>query len=116
LVTLVENYSHVAIEVLTDLIIGEQVNAAVASEALRWIGHIEDPSSHLERRRFLERSLNHSSAYVRDGAALGLSFMDDPGAIPSLKRAVEREIIEELRHDLQQILGQLQDTQLEHMS
>jgi HEAT repeat protein len=56
----------------------------------------------------LESSIFRSSARVRDGAALGLAFLDDPHAIPYLKRAIENEKYSELREDMQMVLAQLE--------
>ena len=111
LMMLVDEYGDEAIAVIDDLINrDERTNSEVASEALRWLGQMDNPLSHHHRLWLLERSLNHSSARVRDGAALGLAFLDDPNAIPYLERAIEKEPIEELRQDLKQILEQLKDT------
>jgi HEAT repeat protein len=88
----------------------EQVNAEVASEAMRWLGHIDHPITYRSRLHLLERSLHNSSARVRDGAGLGLASLDDPHAIPYLKQAIEREQYQELRHDLKQVVIQLEST------
>jgi hypothetical protein len=110
LIALVDEYGNDAVDVLKDLIIGEQVNPEVASEALRWVGQIENPTSRLQRRRLLEQSLYHSSPNVRDGALLGLASMDDSKAISSLRRAIEQETVEELRQDMEQVIEQLRVT------
>ena len=109
LISLVKKYGNAAITVLTRLIITEQVNAEVASEALRWLGNIEHPASYRSRLWLLERSLFCSSARVRDGAALGLASLDDPHAIPHLRRAIQRENCNELRKDIEQVLIQLEN-------
>ena len=49
-------------------------------------------------------------ARIRDGALLGLSFLDDAHAVSYLKRAIEREGIEELRGDMKQVLEQLENS------
>lgn len=114
LLDLIEQYGDIAIEIIADLTIGEQVDTEVASEALRWIGQIENPLTHPLRRWLLERSLNSSSASVRDGAVLGLSFMDDPAAIPSIKRALKQEKHPHLRLRMEKTLAQLTNTQSEN--
>jgi hypothetical protein len=108
LLSLVRKYGNAAMEVVAGLIIYERVNAEVASEALRWLGHMADPTSYHFRRWLLERSLRCSSAMVRDGAALGLASMDDPHAIPYLKQAILREDYTELSEDMRQVLAQLE--------
>jgi hypothetical protein len=109
LILLVKKYGYFALGIITRLIVAEQVNAEVASEALRWIGHMDDPSSDLERLRLLERSLYCQSPRVRDGATLGLASMDDAHAVSHLKRAIARESYEELRKDFRQVLVQLEN-------
>lgn len=88
----------------------EKCEVEVVAEALRWLGHIEHASSYRFRFWLLEKSLSHSSVLVRDGAVLGLSFLDDPAAIPSLEQALDREPSAALRADMQQVLAQLQHT------
>jgi len=110
LVFLIKKYGNAAIVVLERLIGAEQVNTEVASEAMRWLGHLEHPITYRSRLHLLERSLHNLSTRVRDGAALGLASLDDPHAIPYLKWAIEREEYEELRHDLEQVLTQLEST------
>jgi len=109
LILLVKKYGYFALGIITRLIVAEQVNPEVASEALRWIGHMDDPSSYRSRLLLLERSLYCQSPRVRDGAALGLASMDDPHAVSHLKRAIVRESYEELRKDLRQVLVQLEN-------
>ena len=110
LVYLIKKYGNAAMETIADLIIYERVNAEVASEALRWLGHMDHPMSYHSRRWLLERSLGCSPAMVRDGAALGLASLDDPHAIPYLKQAILRENCSELRGDMEQVLVQLENT------
>jgi hypothetical protein len=113
LIAFVKRYGDLAIDVLAGHIIGETINAEVAAEVLRWIGQMDDVKTHHKRRWLLERCLNCSSARVRDGAVLGLSFLDDPHAIPYLESAIEHESIHELRRDMEQVLDQLRETKAE---
>jgi hypothetical protein len=111
LVSLVERYGEQAIEPIIRLIVNEQVNPAVAAEALRWLGEIEDPLSYSSRRWLLERSLYSVSSQVRDGAILALASLDDPHAIPYLRRAIEQESCPELHEDMEQVLEQLLESE-----
>lgn len=113
LVTLIEKYQDAALEVLTELIIGGNMNPEIASEALRWIGHIENPVTHRARLKLLEHGLFSPSARIRDGAILGLASMDDPRAMRSLEQAIEDEEVPELHDDMMDVLEQLRDTLLE---
>jgi HEAT repeat protein len=116
LVDMVKKYGVAAIEALAPLIIDERVNPEVASEALRWLGRINQPASYRHRLWLLERGLRCSSARVRDGATLGLAFLDDPHAITYLRQAIQQEKISELRADMEQVLAQLESTHRCHFS
>jgi hypothetical protein len=108
LVSFIEKYDKKAIEALTPIFINEQINPEITAEALRWIGRIEHIPTHNDRQQLLERCLCCSSPYIRDGAALGIASMNDPHAIPSLKLAIKKETIFELRKDMKQVLFQLE--------
>jgi HEAT repeat protein len=116
LIDVVKMHRVEAIEALASLLIEEKVNLEVASEALRWLGHMDHPASYRHRLWLLERSLRCSSPRVRDGATLGLAFLDDPQAIPYLKQAIQREQVYELRADMEQALAQLESTHRCHFS
>ncbi|MCZ7568851.1 MAG: HEAT repeat domain-containing protein [Ardenticatenaceae bacterium] len=110
LVFFIQEYASEAMKVIKALIWNEQVDPEVASEALRWLGRIEDPETYQERLWLLEASLFASSPAVRDGAGLGLASLDDPDAITYLRQAIERETYPPLRRYLGQTLEQLEDT------
>jgi HEAT repeat protein len=110
LVDSVERGGISAVEAIREIVASGHANEEVVGEALRWMGLMDQPSTRTARRRALENALVSPAARVRDGAALGLAFMDDPAAIPSLKRAIEKEESDGLRHDLKQVLAQLEDT------
>jgi hypothetical protein len=94
---------------LSHLILAKDIDEEVASEALRWLGRMEDTKSYSKRLWLLERGLASPSPIIRDGAALGLASLDDRHAIPYLRLAVEREELDELRFNLGQVLDQLED-------
>ncbi len=108
LVSLVRKYGRASKGVLARLIHGN-VSSEVSSEALRWLGRMDDPATYSTRLWLLQRGLSCSSAKVRDGALLGLASLDDPRAIPYLQKALALEPCEELRKDMQLALTQLQD-------
>lgn len=108
--SLLRNYGIFAVQEIAHVITRGRVNSEVVSEALRWLGRMDDPATHSSRLWILEKSLALTSAQVRDGAALGLASMDDPDAIPSVKRAIERENYIELRKDMKQVLEDLEAT------
>ena len=110
LVRLVRQYGRLAMEVITTLIVNDNVAAEVTAEALRWLGRMDHLPSHHDRLWLLEKCLFSSSVLVRDGAALGLASLDDPQAIPYLQQAIQREKYPSLRGDLEQVRDQLEST------
>ena len=108
LVSLVEKYGNLAMSEISYLITCSRVDEEVAREALRWLGRIDDASTHGWRLWVLEKSLSSKSPVVRDGAALGLVYMGDAHAMQYIKKAIEQETIAELRYDLQGALKELE--------
>jgi hypothetical protein len=110
LVCLVKKYGAVGIEVIQNIIFykNKEINVELVAEAFRWLGHIDHPPSHATRLNLLELSLSFENSRLRDGAILGLSFLNDPHAVFYLKRAISRETSAELRKDMEQVLAQLE--------
>jgi hypothetical protein len=108
LISFVKKYGNDALEAITCLIVYERVNSEVIGEALRCLGRIEHTESYEYRRWLLERSLGLSSTRVRDGAIIGISFLDDKHAIPYLKSAIQKEKCSELKADMETVLEQLE--------
>jgi len=84
LISAIEKYDVLAIEIISNLILSEKVSPEVASEALRWIGKIEHNATYENRLYLLEQSLKCSSARVRDGAGLGIS--NQKSAVASISK------------------------------
>ena len=80
----------------------------IISEALRWIGRLEHPETEYCRLWLLESSLFCSSPFIRDGAILGLASLNDPAAIPFIRKAIDKEPIRELQEDMKEIVSQLE--------
>ena len=110
LTSLVETHGEPAIDELADFVSSGQMNGELAAEALVCLGRIEDPYTFLKRRSLLEASLFSPSHFIRDGALVGLSYLDDPHAISHLRLAIERETNTELRRYMQQLLRELEAT------
>ena len=104
----IASFGHSAMEVIIPIILSEQTNTEVSSEAFRILGRLNHKITYRDRLWLLERGLYSTSARVRDGAILGLAFLNDSLAIAPLKSAIERERIPELRKDMEQILAQLE--------
>lgn len=109
-------YSDQAIEIIAHLILHGIAGPEPASEALSCIGAINHSPTYNYRRWLLERCLSSGLARVRDGALIGLSFLDDPHAIPFLEEAIVREQRVGLRKDMQKLLRQLEETRECHSS
>ena len=111
---LIGRHGKLALDHIQKYILEESATTYLAMEALKHIGSFDLERLHHQRRIMMENCLRESRfAWVRDGASLGLSFMDDPQSIPSLKDAIASETNEELREDLKQVLEQLEETLLE---
>jgi len=106
----IDRHGNAAMEIISYLFLYKNVNPEVLSEALRWLGRIDQVESHSYRLWLLERSLESPSIFVRDGAILGIAALDDPYAMPALCKAIEKESCEELRQNMQAVLEQLEET------
>lgn len=109
LTSLVRAEGQAAVEAIEEILDDPQPSPDVVGEAMRWLGRMTDPPTRSVRLWLLERGLSHSSPQVRDQAALGLASLGDPHAVPYLRRAMEREKISELQHDLGEILAELEE-------
>jgi hypothetical protein len=96
-----------AIAALTD---GRRTSATVTAELLKEVGRLRNAASHLDRRWLLEHALWSPNPAARDGAAVGLAWLQDPGAAPSVRIAAEREQIPQLRADLEEVFRLLMGT------
>lgn len=103
----VRKHGGAAIEQLGVAIRAADTSVKVAEEALRQVGHMNDGKTHSARLLLLERSLESPDMRMRDAASIGIEAMEDPAAIPALKRAVENESVEWLRQYLEEVLDQL---------
>ncbi len=112
LLMLVRRYGDTAVCEISHLVVAEEVSQDAASEALRWLGDMEHASTLHYRRWLLEKALLEcTSVIVRDGANVGLAFMNDPVSIPSLEKAIEEATLPLLRETMVQTLAQLKETE-----
>ena len=109
MIALVKAYGPMSRDILARLFEDKRMSPEVLSEALRWLGRMDDERSYETRLWLLERGLTSPAALVRDGATLGLASMDDPRAIPYLSDAIHSEKLTELRKDMGQVLAQLKN-------
>ncbi|MCY3831988.1 MAG: hypothetical protein OXG85_03155 [Chloroflexi bacterium] len=110
----IETFGEVALEHVQGFVLDEKIPFTIAAEVLRYIGNIESGRYVDARRNMLESCLlNSRYMLVRDGAAAGLSYIDDSRSISCLQRAIKRETHNELKKDLNEVLQLLQDTSAE---
>lgn len=104
---LIAKHFNAVIPALVSAIEVGRTTPIVVAEVLKTLGRIRNPASHASRLWVLERALNLSSPFIRDGAGLGLARLADPGALPYLRRAVETEPNAQTRADLQAVIDEL---------
>ncbi|HRW10407.1 MAG TPA: HEAT repeat domain-containing protein, partial [Caldilineaceae bacterium] len=105
---LLADYGEMAMNQIILLEEQGKIAAEVLAEILRTLGNIDNDTAYSRRRWFLEHALQHPSTQVRDGAILGLSFLEDPRIIPALGAALRCETHDTLRADIQQVIADLQ--------
>lgn len=107
LLALIDEYGEFAMNQIILMAEEDKVEHEVLAEALRWFGHMEDGVAYSRRRWLLEQNLCAPSVAVRDGAILGLSFLEDLRSAPALERARQLEVHDALRADIEQVLHDL---------
>lgn len=106
----IRQYEDIAVNEIQHFILKEKVSSESAEATLRILGDIDHQPTYHYRRWLLEKALICSSSpIVRDGANVGLSYMDDPHAIPFLKDAIKNEKLLLLRKVIEQTLVQLEN-------
>jgi hypothetical protein len=108
IIALVTQHGNAAVIEIAYHIISNQVNAEVASEALRCLGDMTHSSSYDSRLWLLEYSLQNSSAMVRDGAILGLASLGDCHAMKYIQQAIQRELYKDLCDKMVQVFAYLE--------
>lgn len=106
---IVQKHGDEAVELLGAVICAADTPVRVAEEALRQVGYMNDKKTHNARLSLLEHSLESSDIRIRDAASIGIEAMEDPAAIPALKRAIDSEQIQWLQQYLEDIMNQLND-------
>jgi hypothetical protein len=109
LVAMVRTYGNSVLLEINALLRSAVTSKSVAAECLRVLGLIKDRSTHAFRRWILADFLNAKRILVRDAAIVGLSSLDDPAVLPSLRLALQNESSAELRSDLDQLREQLEN-------
>lgn len=109
---LIRQYEGSAVNEIEHFIIKEVVASEAAEATLRILGDVNHKPTYKYRQWLLGKALIYcSSPIVRDGANVGLAYMDDPHAIPLLKKAILNEENPLLCKVMNKTLSQLEDTQ-----
>lgn len=109
---LIGQYEGNAVNEIQHFILKKEITPELAEVTLRILGDIEHTPTYNYRRWLLEKALiEGSSPIVRDGANVGLAYMDDPHSIPFLKKAAQNEKLLLLRKVVEKTLAQLENTQ-----
>jgi len=107
LVAFITQQGDASILAIARIILGPNALPSVCGEALRWLGRIDHPQTHIARRTLLEHSLTSPSSVIRDGAILGLASLNDSHATIYLHQAILKEQNTELKYDMRQVYYQL---------
>lgn len=109
LIASIQKHGDAAMNQIILMVEDDEIAPEVLAETLRWFGHMENGPGYSRRRWLLEQCLTAPNVTVRDGAILGLSFLEDPRSIPALERAYQHEEHDILRVDIRQVIEDLED-------
>lgn len=105
---IIARYDALAIMVVSDLIDSQRIKFLQAIELLSFLGKIRHLPTYHHRTWLLVKNLSAVSKYVRDGASLGLLYLENPLTINPLKNAIEKEPSKQLRSNMIQVLNGLE--------
>ena len=105
---IISTFGEYAILVISNLIDSNRVKFLQVVHLLSLIGEIRHMPTYLHRTWLLEKSLHAKSKYVRDGASLGILYLENPSTINSLKDAINRETNAQLKKNMIQELTSLE--------
>lgn len=108
LVGIIGEYGGLAIDVITDLIHSGKVAPQLVYEALQVVGSMSHPPTLNYRFWLLQDSLRLPSIWIREGAVLGLSSLNDVRAIRFLRKALENEKVPALRRYIERVCIRLE--------
>jgi hypothetical protein len=108
--SIIVKHGTTAVDEIARLITNHQTDPEVTSEALRRMATLTHLPTYHTRLQLLAGTLYSLDPRIRYGAALGLASLDDPATIPYVKRAIEREPIQDIQMVMNQVLAQLEGT------
>ena len=106
-------YGTNAIEAIQNCLPQKDVNTDILIETLYTLGKSQHEATYEKRLLLLLSALSIPSARIRCGASLALAYMDDPKAIPVLRKKLETEAHDLVKHWFQRTLEQLEETQIQ---
>lgn len=107
----IEHYGSQAISAIQAAYNQKKFPEQYFAEALLWIGDMEHDSTRNLRRNLLENALKSESVFIRDAAVTGLSYLSDPRSIQPLSEALEKELAEGIRTNIEGVLAYLRKIQ-----
>lgn len=96
------------IRALRVLINHQELNNRLICEALVSVGRLQNSDTESDRFELLIGLLDHHAPIVRDGAIMGLSFMDNKKAIPYLRKSLTKETVRTLRENIEVAIRDLE--------
>lgn len=70
-------YEKNAVKALHKIVTDDNVEPKLRHEILKCVGYLEQQTTHNDRFKMLTNCLSHSVFHVRNGAVVGLGFLDD---------------------------------------
>jgi hypothetical protein len=84
------------------------VNPDVVAETLRALGRSAESTTRDQRLSILASHLHSGLPLIRDAAILGLVDLEDPNAVPALRRALDREPTSFLKTEMRRAIDLLE--------
>lgn len=104
----IRSYKVQAMEIITSIIINERASEVVVAEALKLIGQIQDNDTYKYRFWLLSRELEKAdSIIIRHGALIGISELNDPGAVELLEKYLSNKSHDEITETASLVLRQI---------
>lgn len=108
LTRLIETHGEAVLNILADQISQNKADPELLYQTLQVVGKMRHPKTHNYRLWLLQHSLKSSSVWIRDGAALGLSSLNDVRVLPFLKKALQVEPLPALRKYMERVISRLE--------
>ena len=107
----IKKHGPAAVRAWEQIVIKTGNTHETGEELLRQLGILMDHPSHEARLQTLANFLEHPDPRMRDAAGLGLSFLDDPKALPLVGKALSQEQELWLKGNLALVIKQLEHAQ-----